>query len=212
MSSAIHSALTATETNLVVPRAALLSVSDKTGIIELWRALVQQNVQLISTGWTALRLRENDVPVQEVDEITSFPEMLDGRVKTLQPQVFGGILAARGSEAHMNQLTEHNIKPIDIIVVNLYPFADAIAKPGCTFAQAIENIDIGGPSLVRAAAKNWDGVAIVTDPDDYRALIECILQNGGVTRKLRLKLMKKAYAHTAQYDTTISAYLESQGA
>jgi phosphoribosylaminoimidazolecarboxamide formyltransferase / IMP cyclohydrolase len=212
MSSGIHNALSATETNLVVPKIALLSVSDKSGIIDLGRALVQQNVELISTGWTAKNLREANIAVQDVSDITAFPEMLDGRVKTLQPQVFGGILAARGSEAHMNQLNIHEIKPIDIVVVNLYPFSQAIQKADCTFPQAIENIDIGGPSLVRAAAKNWDGVAVVSDPDDYRELIGCIIENGGVTRELRLKLMKKAFAHTAEYDTAISAYLESQGA
>ena len=136
--------------------------------------------------------------------------MLDGRVKTLQPQVFGGILGARGSETHMEQLKQHDIRPIDIVVVNLYQFEEAIAKPGCTFAQAIENIDIGGPSLIRAAGKNWDGVAIVTDPSDYAELIKCIIENGGVTRELRFRLMKKAFALTAKYDTAISGYLESQ--
>lgn len=131
-------------------------------------------------------------------------------MKTLQPQVFGGILAARGSETHMEQLKQHNIRPIDIVVVNLYPFAEAIAKPGCTFAQAIENIDIGGPALIRAAVKNYDGVVIVTDPSDYAELIMCIIENGGVTRRLRLRLMKKAFDLTAKYDTAISGYLASQ--
>ena len=145
-----------------------------------------------------------------MSEYTGFPEILNGRVKTLQPQVFGGILAARGSEAHREQIKQHGIKPIDIVVVNLYPFAEAIAKPGCTFAQAIKNIDIGGPSLIRAAAKNWDGVAVVTDPEDYAKLIECIIKNGGVTRELRLELMKKAFAYTATYDTIIAKYLSDQ--
>ena len=212
MNWAIHTALAATETGLVVPSTALLSVSHKAWVVHFAQDLQRKVewIHLLSTGGTAIALRGAWIDVQDVSELTGFPEILDGRVKTLQPKVFWGILAARGSKIHTEELRKHDIKPIDIVVVNLYPFSEAIAKSDCTFAQAIENVDIGGPSLIRAAAKNWDGVAVVTDPEDYAKLIECIIKNGGVTRELRLELMKKAFAYTATYDTIIAKYLSDQ--
>ena len=185
---------------------ALLSVSDKTGIVELARALHGAGVKLLSTGGTAKLLAQNDLPVTEVSDVTGFPEMLDGRVKTLHPRIHGGLLARRDVPAHMAALTEHGIGTIDLLVINLYPFAQATAKADCTLDDAIENIDIGGPAMLRAAAKNWQDVAVVIDPDDYpRVLAE--LKAGGVQRQTRLMLAKKVFAHTAAYDGMIGNYL-----
>jgi len=185
---------------------ALLSVSDKTGIVDFARALHGLGVKLLSTGGTAKLLAESGLPVTEVAEVTGFPEMLDGRVKTLHPRIHGGLLARRDVPAHMAALAEHGIATIDLLVVNLYPFAQATAKADCTLADAIENIDIGGPAMLRAAAKNWTDVAVVIDPADYeRVLAE--LAAGATTRATRFMLAKKVYAHTAAYDGMITNYL-----
>jgi phosphoribosylaminoimidazolecarboxamide formyltransferase/IMP cyclohydrolase len=188
------------------PLTALLSVSDKTGIVEFARALHAAGVKLLSTGGTARLLAQSGLPVTEVAEVTGFPEMLDGRVKTLHPRIHGGLLARRDVPAHMAALEAHGIGRIDLLVVNLYPFAQAIAKADCTFDDAIENIDIGGPAMLRAAAKNWQDVAVVIDPADYaRVLAE--LNGGGVQRQTMFMLAKKVFAHTAAYDGMITNYL-----
>ena len=189
-------------------KRALLSVSDKSGLIELARALARYGAELVSTGGTARSLRDAGLAVTEVSDYTAFPEMLDGRVKTLHPKVHGGILARRDSPQHLGALAEHGIAPIDLVVVNLYPFARTIARPGATLDEAIENIDIGGPALVRSAAKNYRDVAVVTDPADYeRVLQELAATQGAVGLELRFALAQKAFAHTAAYDRAIANYL-----
>ena len=188
-----------------MPRA-LISVSDKTGVVEFARALHQRGVSLLSTGGTAKLLADAGLPVTEVAQVTGFPEMLDGRVKTLHPRIHGGLLARRDVPAHMAALAAQGIEPIDLLVINLYPFARAIARPDCTLDEAIENIDIGGPAMLRAAAKNWPDVAVVIDPADY-AMVLAQLDASGVTRATRFALAKKVFAHTAAYDGTIANYL-----
>jgi phosphoribosylaminoimidazolecarboxamide formyltransferase/IMP cyclohydrolase len=187
---------------------ALLSVSDKTGIVEFAQALNAQGVRLLSTGGTAKLLAEKGLPVTEVSEITGFPEMLDGRVKTLHPRVHGGILARRDLPEHMAALKEHGIETIDMLVVNLYPFAQATAKADCTLENAIENIDIGGPTMLRAAAKNWQDVAVIIDPVDYEQVLS-EMKAEGITRSTKFMLAKKVFAHTAAYDGMITNYLTS---
>ncbi len=185
---------------------ALLSVSDKSGIVDFARELQALGVRLLSTGGTARLLAESGLAVTEVAEITGAPEMLDGRVKTLHPRIHGGLLARRDLPAHMAALQQHGIGTIDLLVVNLYPFAQATARPDCTLEEAIENIDIGGPAMLRAAAKNWQDVSVLIDPADYpRVLAE--LRDGTVRRATRFMLAKKVYAHTAAYDGMISNYL-----
>jgi phosphoribosylaminoimidazolecarboxamide formyltransferase/IMP cyclohydrolase len=194
-------------TALTAP-TALLSVSDKTGIVEFARALHGQGVRLLSTGGTARLLADAGLPVTEVAELTGFPEMLDGRVKTLHPRIHGGLLARRDVPAHMAALAEHGIGTIDLLVVNLYPFAQATARADCTLEDAIENIDIGGPAMLRAAAKNWPDVAVLIDPVDYdRVLTE--LAAGGIGRSTKFMLARKVYAHTAAYDGMITNYLSA---
>jgi len=185
---------------------ALLSVSDKTGIVEFAHALHAQGVKLLSTGGTAKLLAQHELPVTEVSEVTGFPEMLDGRVKTLHPRIHGGLLARRDVPAHMAALAEHGIGTIDLLVINLYPFAQATARPDCTLDDAIENIDIGGPAMLRAAAKNWQDVAVVIDPADYARVLD-ELATGGVQRATKFELAKKVFAHTAAYDGMITNYL-----
>jgi phosphoribosylaminoimidazolecarboxamide formyltransferase/IMP cyclohydrolase len=187
-------------------QTALLSVSDKTGIVDFARALHAAGVKLLSTGGTAKLLAQNGLPVTEVSEVTGFPEMLDGRVKTLHPRIHGGLLARRDDAAHMAALKQHGIGTIDLLVINLYPFAQATARAGCTLDDAIENIDIGGPAMLRAAAKNWQDVAVVIDPADYARVLD-ELRAGGVQRATKFDLAKKAFAHTAAYDGMISNYL-----
>ncbi|MBC8073747.1 MAG: bifunctional phosphoribosylaminoimidazolecarboxamide formyltransferase/IMP cyclohydrolase [Deltaproteobacteria bacterium] len=187
-------------------RRALVSVSDKTGLELLARVLVESRVEVLSTGGTAKALAELGVAVVKVSEYTEAPEILGGRVKTLHPKIHGGILAMPTAE-HEAELARHAIAPIDLVVVNLYPFRRTIAKPGCSFAEAIENIDIGGPTMVRAAAKNWGRVAVVVDPADYAVLAEAVVQHGGVPASLRRALARKAFAHTAAYDAAIAEYL-----
>ena len=189
-------------------KTALLSVSDKTGIVELAQALAARGVRLLSTGGTARLLADAGLAVTEVAEETGFPEMLDGRVKTLHPRIHGGLLARRDVPAHMAALAEHGIGTIDLLVVNLYPFARATARADCTLDDAIENIDIGGPAMLRAAAKNWDGVTVLIDPADYAPVL-AELDAGGVTRATRFRLATKVYAHTAAYDGMIANYLSA---
>jgi len=185
---------------------ALISVSDKTGIVEFARQLHQQNIEILSTGGTASLLADADIPVIEVSDYTGFPEMMDGRVKTLHPKIHGGILARRGTDDAIMQ--EHDIPGIDLIVVNLYPFEATVANPDCSLEDAIENIDIGGPTMVRASAKNHAHVAIVVDPNDYNNVAAQLADNAGVIEaNNRFKLAVKAFEHTARYDGMIANYL-----
>lgn len=187
---------------------ALVSVSDKTGLEEFARGLTALGVELLSTGGTAKSLSEAGLPVTNVSDVTQFPEMLDGRVKTLHPNIHGGILADRSKPEHMATIAEHGIAPIDLVIVNLYPFAQTVAKPGVTREEAIENIDIGGPSMVRSAAKNHAAVAVVVDPADYGSVLrEMQSADGSVSQATRDRLAAKAFAQTAAYDTAIAAYL-----
>jgi len=188
---------------------ALISVSDKTGIVEFARALHAMGIKLISTGGTAKLLAEARLPVTEVAEVTAFPEMLDGRVKTLHPKVHGGLLARRDVPEHMAALKAHNIDTIDLLVVNLYPFEATVAKPGCTLEDAIENIDIGGPAMVRSAAKNWKDVGVLTDASQYPAVLAELKANGKLSGKLRFALSVAAFNRISQYDGAISDYLSS---
>jgi len=195
-------------------QTALLSVSNKTGIVAFARALAERGVRLLSTGGTATTLKEAGLAVTEVAEHTGFAEILDGRVKTLHPKIHGGLLARRDSAVHLHTLAQHGIETIDLLVVNLYPFEATIAKPDCTFAQAVENIDIGGPAMLRAAAKNHGtpegGVTVVVDPNDYaRVLAQMDTPDAASAYSLRLALATKVYAHTAAYDGAIAAYLSS---
>jgi phosphoribosylaminoimidazolecarboxamide formyltransferase/IMP cyclohydrolase len=191
-------------------RRALISVSDKTGIVPFAQSLAKHGVEVISTGGTYRVLKEAGVPVIGISEVTQFPEMLDGRVKTLHPKIHGGILAVRDLETHRQQMEENGIEAIDLVVVNLYPFAQTIAKPGVTEQEAIENIDIGGPSMVRSAAKNHAYVTIVVDPQDYEEVTKQIAENGGVDLDTRKRLAAKAFGHTAAYDALIANYLQEQ--
>ena len=189
-------------------KQALISVSDKTGVLEFAQGLAAQGVKLLSTGGTAKMLRDAGLNVTEIGDYTGFPEMLDGRVKTLHPKVHGGILARRDLPEHLATIEEHGIPMIDLVCVNLYPFAATIAKPGVTLEDAIENIDIGGPAMVRSSAKNYNGVAIVTDPEDYAPLLEEMKANGGALQlATRFNLAKKAFTHTARYDSMIANWL-----
>ena len=188
---------------------ALLSVSDKTGVLDLARDLLALGVQLISTGGTAKLLADNGLPVTEVAEVTGFPEMLDGRVKTLHPMVHGGLLARRDLPEHMAALKEHGIGTIDILVVNLYPFEATVAKAGCTLADAIENIDIGGPAMVRSAAKNWKDVAVLTDASQYAEVVAELKAGGKVGDATRFKLAVAAFNRISNYDAAISDYLSA---
>jgi phosphoribosylaminoimidazolecarboxamide formyltransferase/IMP cyclohydrolase len=186
---------------------ALISVSDKTGIIEFAKKLSASGIEILSTGGTARTLREAGVTVKSVDAHTGHSEIMDGRVKTLHPRIHGGILAVRDNPLHLKQMQENGISSIDLVVVNLYPFVQTVSKPGVTIEEAVENIDIGGPAMVRSAAKNHAHVAIVVDPADYGRILEEIKSSGIVSLDLRKKLAVKAYRHTAQYDTAIGEYL-----
>ena len=192
----------------IIIRRALLSVSDKAGLVDFARTLTAQGIELISTGGTAKTLSDAGLAVQNISDVTGFPEMLEGRVKTLHPKVHGGILADRDKPDHLDTIEAHSITPIDLICVNLYPFAATIAKPDVTLEDAIENIDIGGPAMVRSAAKNHHGVAVVVDPLDYAPLLEEMAQTGGLSLETRKRLAAKAFAHTAAYDSAIADYLE----
>jgi phosphoribosylaminoimidazolecarboxamide formyltransferase / IMP cyclohydrolase len=196
------------EEDRLMPRA-LISVSDKTGIVEFARRLVNHGFDVMSTGGTARTLAAW-VPIIAVSDYTGFPEMMDGRVKTLHPKIFGGILARRNNPADMEEIAEHGIRLIDIVVVNLYPFARAAANPNLPVDELVEQIDIGGPSLVRAAAKNFRDVLVVVDPGDYAQIIQEFEATGNWSLKFRLEMMQKAFDHTAMYDRVIAATVHRQ--
>ncbi len=191
---------------------AVMSVTDKSGLVEFAKFLAEHKVEILSTGGTAKLLRENGVPVMEVSDFTGFPEMLDGRVKTLHPKIHGGILGRRDLASHQEQMAAHGIKPIDLVVVNLYQFEKAVAKPGCTLEDAIENIDIGGPTMLRAAAKNYQAVTVVVDPADYPHIMQEMKINKGATNvATRYKLATKVFKLTHEYDGAIYRYLTEKG-
>lgn len=190
-------------------RRAIISVSDKSGVEDFARVLSDLDVEILSTGGTAKKLKEAGIDVKEVSDYTGFPEILDGRVKTLHPKIHGGLLARRDNPDHMEQLKKHNIEPIDMVVVNLYPFEKTISKPDVTFQEAIENIDIGGPTMIRAAAKNFESVVVIVDPADYEIVREEMVRLGGeVSYKTRVRLAQKVFAHTSKYDAAIADYLQ----
>ncbi len=190
-------------------RRALLSASEKTGLVEFAAGLAGLSVELISTGGTAHLLRSAGLAVTDVSQVTGFPEMLDGRVKTLHPAIHGGLLGIRGNAEHTRQMAAHGIAPIDLVAITLYPFEAAIAHPGVSLGEAVEQIDIGGPAMLRSAAKNFEAVAAITDPNDYPAVLEELRATGGaLARETRLRLARKAFAHTARYDSLIASYLE----
>src|SRR5881275_1267354 len=190
---------------------ALISVSDKTGVAAFAHALEKQGVDIISTGGTAELLRKEKIPVRDISSFTAFPEVLEGRVKTLHPRVHGGLLYKRGNPKHEAEARECGFEPIDLVVVNLYPFEKTIQKPGVTLAEAIENIDIGGPSMIRSAAKNYESVTVVIDPADYDSVLENMRENDGeTTLKLRERLAIKAFIKTSDYDRTIANYLNRE--
>ena len=191
-------------------KRALLSVSDKTGIVEFAKKLNEAGVEIISTGGTMKAIKEAGIPVMYVSDVTGFPEIMDGRVKTLNPYIHGGILAVRVNEEHVAAMKEHKITGIDMVVVNLYPFRQTIAKPDVTQADAIENIDIGGPAMIRAAAKNFKFVTVVVNPSRYDEIAADIAKDGGVKDELRLQLAQEAFQHTASYDDCIQEYLAKQ--
>ncbi len=193
---------------MVPIKRALISVTDKSGLAEFAKELAAHGVEILSTGGTAKLLRDNGVPVVEVSDHTGFPEMLDGRVKTLHPKIHGGILGRRDLPAHVEQMAKHGIQPIDLVVVNLYQFEQAVAKPGCTLEDAVENIDIGGPTLLRAAAKNYQSVAVVVDPADYAVILhEMKAHKGATTVATRFHLARKVFQLTSAYDGAIYRYL-----
>lgn len=189
-------------------KRALLSVSDKTGIIELAKFLNENDVEIISTGGTMKAIKDAGIPVTYVSDVTGFPEIMDGRVKTLNPKIHGAILAVRSNPEHVKAMEEHNINPIDLVVVNLYPFKETISKPNVTEEEAIENIDIGGPAMVRASAKNFKDVVIVTYPSRYEGLMKMLKETGDVDAHTRKELAMEAFTHTHEYDGMISAYLK----
>ena len=192
-------------------KRALISVSDKTGIVEFAKKLKSFGVEIISTGGTARTLREANIEVTEVSEITGFPEMMDGRVKTLHPKIHGAFLALRDNEEHLNQMKTHSIEPIDLIAVNLYPFEETVSKENVSLEEAVEQIDIGGPAMIRSASKNWRDVAVVTDAKLYESVLEEMKQtSGSLSLKTRQRLAALAYTRTASYDLTISSYLARQ--
>jgi len=187
---------------------AIISLSDKTGIMEFARALQTFGVEILSTGGTAKALRESGLNIMDVSEYTGFPEMLDGRVKTLHPKIHGGLLGIRDNPGHAQKMKEHGIRGIDMVVVNLYPFEATVAKPSCTLEEAVENIDIGGPSMLRAGAKNYPYVTVIVDPGDYKPILEEMKKNGGaVSKESNFRLAKKVFLLTARYDKAISEYL-----
>jgi phosphoribosylaminoimidazolecarboxamide formyltransferase/IMP cyclohydrolase len=189
-------------------RRALISVSDKTGILDFARELTRFNVEIISTGGTARTLRDSGITVRDISDVTGFPEMMDGRVKTLHPRVHGGLLAIRDNAEHVAALEQHGIEPIDLVVVNLYPFAETIKREGVTRDEAIEQIDIGGPAMIRSAAKNARDVAVVVSSEQYAGVIEELNQNNGaLSLATRNTLAQRAFEHTAQYDLMVSSYL-----
>ena len=193
-------------------RRAVVSVSDKKGVVEFVKALVVMEVEILSTGGTAKTLRSHGVKVIDVSEYTRFPEMMDGRVKTLHPKIHGGLLGRRDNPKDMREMETQGIMPIDMVVVNLYPFEETVAREGCTLEEALDNIDIGGPTMIRSAAKNYREVSVIVDPDDYSALVEEMKGGQGcVSMDTNFRLAKKVFGITARYDAAISNYLESIG-
>lgn len=189
---------------------ALISVSDKIGVVEFAKGLVALGWEILSTSGTMKLLKESGVPVTSVSDVTGFPEICDGRVKTLHPKIHGALLARRDIPEHMKELKDNDIETIDLVCVNLYPFRETIAKPNVTMEDAVEHIDIGGPSMLRSAAKNWESVTVVCNPADYETILSEIKAGGNTTRETRLKLSAKAYTHTAEYDMAISTYMRAQ--
>lgn len=189
---------------------ALISVSDKTGVVEFAKGLVALGWEILSTSGTMKLLKESGVPVTSVSDVTGFPEICDGRVKTLHPKIHGALLARRDIPEHMKELKDNDIETIDLVCVNLYPFRETIAKPNVTMEDAVEHIDIGGPSMLRSAAKNWESVTVVCNPADYETILSEIKADGNTTRATRLQLSAKAYTHTAEYDMAISTYMRAQ--
>ena len=189
---------------------ALISVSDTTGVVEFAKGLVALGWEILSTSGTMKLLKESGVPVTSVSDVTGFPEICDGRVKTLHPKIHGALLARRDIPEHMKELKDNDIETIDLVCVNLYPFRETIAKPDVTMEDAVEHIDIGGPSMLRSAAKNWESVTVVCNPADYETVLSEIKAGGNTTRETRLKLSAKAYTHTAEYDMAISTYMRAQ--
>jgi len=189
-------------------RRAIISLSDKSGIIEFAKELQTFGTEILSTGGTAKTLRENGLKIVDISEYTGFPEMLDGRVKTLHPKVHGGLLGIRDNPEHVKKMNEYGIKEIDMVVVNLYPFEATVAKPSCALEEAIENIDIGGPTMLRAAAKNYPYVTVIVDPEDYKLILEEMKTNdGSISKSTNFRLAKKVFQLTSCYDKAISEYL-----
>lgn len=189
-------------------RRAVISVSNKKGVVELAKELNTMGVEILSTGGTAKALRDAGIPVKDVSEYTGFPEMLDGRVKTLHPKVHGGLLSRRNNPKDMEEIKKHGIDTIDMVVVNLYPFEETISKPGVSFDDAIENIDIGGPTMLRSASKNFQDVAVLVNPSDYEHVIKEMKNlNSDLSYKTRLQLAKQVFSHTSRYDKIIADYL-----
>lgn len=189
-------------------KKALMSVSNKQGIVEFAEALKSMGIEILSTGGTARALRDAGISVKEVSEYTGFPEMLDGRLKTLHPKIHGGLLSRRNNPKDMEEIKKHGIDTIDMVVVNLYPFEETISKPGVTFDEAIENIDIGGPTMLRSASKNLQDVVVIVDPSDYKKIIrEMKKLKGDLSYRTRLGLAKKVFRRTSQYDRAIASYL-----
>lgn len=189
-------------------KRAIVSVSDKAGIVGFAMTLHELGIEMLSTGGTAKILKEAGIPVKEVSDYTGFPEILDGRVKTLHPKVHGGLLAKRDNSEHMKAIDDYGIVTIDMVVVTLYPFQKTISKPGVTFDEAIENIDIGGPAMLRAAAKNFASVAVIMDPSDYPAVKDELITFGGISYETRVRLAQKVFNNTSQYDSIISDFLK----
>ena len=191
-------------------KRALISVSDKTGVVEFARQLHEAGVEIVSTGGTMKAIREAGIPVTYVSDVTGFPEIMDGRVKTLNPYIHGGLLAVRDNPEHVREMEEHHITGIDLVAVNLYPFKQTIAKPNVELAEAIENIDIGGPAMIRAAAKNFRFVTVITNPGRYQQIADMVKAKGEVDDRTRMELAQEAFAYTADYDTAIKNYLAEQ--
>ena len=192
-------------------RRAIISLSDKSGIIEFAKELQTFGTEILSTGGTAKTLRENGLKIVDISEYTGFPEMLDGRVKTLHPKVHGGLLGIRDNPEHVKKMNEYGIKEIDMVVVNLYPFEATVAKPSCTIEEGIENIDIGGPTMLRAAAKNYPYVTVIVDPEDYKLILEEMKTNdGSISKSTNFRLAKKVFQLTSHYDKAISEYLNNK--
>jgi len=188
---------------------ALISVTDKGGIVEFAKSLERLGIEILSTGGTAKAMRDGGIKVLDISEYTGFPEMMDGRVKTLHPKVHGGLLGRRDNQQDIQMMNIHGIKNIDLVLVNLYQFELTVAKEGCTLEEAVENIDIGGPSMLRSAAKNFKHVTVIVDPSDYSKVLKEITESGGTTLKTRFELAKKVFNLTWQYDRAISDYLEA---